>query len=120
MCVCVCVCVLRFGRNAKIVHFIGAVKPWQHRYLPEVDSVVLLPGTYTSQHAALDYIRRWWRVFNSLEQVREMGEWRKRGEGSGEWREKVRGGEWVGKLMSSVEGNKGSILGQSVGMSRHI
>ena len=93
LCTCVCVCVHRFGHNIKIVHFIGAVKPWQHRYLPKVDSVVLLPGTYASQHAALDNIRRWWQVFNSLEQVREMeerGRWRRKGE------KERRGGESEG------------------------
>jgi len=59
----------RFGRNAKIIHFIGPVKPWQHRYLREVDSVILSPGTYSSQNVAQDFIRRWWQVYCSTEQV---------------------------------------------------
>jgi glycogenin glucosyltransferase len=59
---------LRFGRNAKIVHFIGAVKPWHHQFVPGVESVVLAPGTYSSQSAAYDFIRRWWQVFNSTQQ----------------------------------------------------
>jgi len=59
----------RFGRNAKIIHFIGPVKPWQHRYLREVDSVILSPGTYSSQNVAQDFIRRWWQVYCSAEQV---------------------------------------------------
>jgi len=58
----------RFGRNAKIIHFIGPVKPWQHRYLREVDSVILSPGTYSSQNVAQDFIRRWWQVYCSTEQ----------------------------------------------------
>ncbi len=66
----------RFGYKAKIVHFIGPVKPWQHRYVHEVDSVILYPGTYGSQHAAQDLVRRWWHVFISAEQVMD-GEWMK-------------------------------------------
>ena len=53
----------------KIIHFIGAVKPWQHRYLRDVDAVILYPGTYASEHAAQDFIKRWWQVFCSTEQV---------------------------------------------------
>ena len=59
----------RFGRNAKIIHFIGPVKPWQHQYVPGVDSVVLAPGTYSSQSAAYDFIRMWWQVFNRTQEV---------------------------------------------------
>ena len=62
----------RFGRNAKIIHFIGPVKPWQHRYLPEMDSVILYPGTYSSQHAALDFIKRWWQVYTSVDATAEQ------------------------------------------------
>ena len=58
----------RFGHNIKIIHFIGSIKPWQHRYLKEVDAVILQPGTYAAQNAAQDYIRRWWQVYTSLEQ----------------------------------------------------
>ena len=53
----------------KIIHFIGSIKPWQHRYLRELDSVILYPGTYSSQNVAQDYIKRWWQVYTSLEQV---------------------------------------------------
>lgn len=59
----------RFGRNAKIIHFIGPVKPWQHRYVPDVDAVILSPGSYASQNVAYDYIKRWWQVYNSTVQV---------------------------------------------------
>lgn len=59
----------RFGRSIKIVHFIGSIKPWQHRYLPAVDAVILYPGTYAAQNAAHDYIKRWWQVYSSLEEV---------------------------------------------------
>ncbi len=60
----------RFGHDTKIIHFIGSIKPWQHRYLKDVDAVILYPGTYAAQNAAQDYIRRWWQVYTSLEQVR--------------------------------------------------
>lgn len=58
----------RFGQNVRIIHFIGSVKPWQHRYLREVDAVILYPGTYASQNTAQDYIKRWWQVYTSLEE----------------------------------------------------
>ena len=61
-------CVCRFGPGIRIVHFIGAIKPWQHRYLAELDAVILYPGTYGSQGPAQDFIKRWWQVFTSLEQ----------------------------------------------------
>jgi len=60
---------IRFGKDAKIVHFIGPVKPWQHQYLSAKDTVILSPGTYSSQIAAQDFIRRWWQVYCSTEQV---------------------------------------------------
>ncbi|CAI8007719.1 Glycogenin-1 [Geodia barretti] len=55
---------LRFGRNAKIIHFIGAVKPWHHQYVPGVDAVVLTPGSYSSTSAAYDFIKLWWQAYN--------------------------------------------------------
>lgn len=60
---------IRFGHDVKIVHFIGPIKPWQHRYLSEVDTVILHPGTYASQNAAQDYIKRWWQVFTAAQKV---------------------------------------------------
>nr|CCG00969.1 glycogenin [Suberites domuncula] len=59
----------RFGHNIKIIHFIGPNKPWQHHYVPEVDSVILFPGTYASEHGAQDYIRRWWQLYIEAEQI---------------------------------------------------
>lgn len=57
------------------MHFIGAVKPWQHRYLQEVDAVILHPGSYSAQNVAQDYIKRWWQVYTSLEKVGVNKEW---------------------------------------------
>ena len=80
----------------KIVHFIGPVKPWQHHYIPENGAVVLSPGTAGSQQGAYDFIKRWWEVWNSLEQV---GSDREREERVGVEREErvgVEGEERVG------------------------
>lgn len=60
----------RFGRNIKIIHFIGSTKPWQHHYNAAVDAVVLSPGTYSSEHASQDFIRQWWQLHHQIEQVR--------------------------------------------------
>ncbi|XP_064394170.1 glycogenin-1-like [Halichondria panicea] len=58
----------RFGGNIKIIHFIGPTKPWQHHYNSTVDSVILSPGTYSSEHRSQDFIRQWWQLFNQVEQ----------------------------------------------------
>jgi lipopolysaccharide biosynthesis glycosyltransferase len=59
----------RFGRNAKIIHFIGAVKPWHHQYVPGVGAVVLAPGSYSSTSAAYDFIKLWWQAYNRTREV---------------------------------------------------
>ena len=59
----------RFRSKIKIIHFIGAVKPWQHHYVVENETVVFAPGTHGSQQGAYDFIKKWWEVWNSQEEV---------------------------------------------------
>ena len=58
---------LRFSRNMKIIHYIGGFKPWKCRdFIPSADTV---PGSYHSDTATGDFIRRWWLVFNRSQEV---------------------------------------------------
>ena len=43
----------------KIVHFIGAVKPWHHTYNTSTKQVTPLPGTGHSQ----EFLQVWWNIF---------------------------------------------------------
>lgn len=54
----------RYGHNAKVVHFLGEVKPWNHSYdaqrgevrghLPSADPCQLHP----------DYLLMWWQLYS--------------------------------------------------------
>ncbi|XP_042224926.1 glycogenin-1-like isoform X5 [Homarus americanus] len=52
----------QFGANAKLVHFLGALKPWQHRYDAGSGSVHTAPGY---EHLA-PYLNSWWALYNRL------------------------------------------------------
>lgn len=51
----------QFKQNVKIVHFIGAIKPWQHPYSSSTRTVTPLPH---SGHDA-EFLQRWWDIFTS-------------------------------------------------------
>ncbi|XP_005108197.2 glycogenin-1 isoform X2 [Aplysia californica] len=49
----------QFYDNIKVVHFIGAVKPWHHAYNTASRTVTQLPGTGHSQQ----FLQMWWNIF---------------------------------------------------------
>lgn len=49
----------RFKNQIKIVHFIGAIKPWHHPYNTVTRTVTTLPETYHSQ----EFLQYWWDIF---------------------------------------------------------
>ncbi|XP_067669720.1 uncharacterized protein [Haliotis asinina] len=49
----------QFKDQVKIVHFIGAVKPWHHGFNTATGQVMLLPGTGHSQ----EFLQIWWNLF---------------------------------------------------------
>lgn len=49
----------KFKDTVKIVHFIGAVKPWHHSYDPKSGTVHVLPGSGHSQ----EFLQFWWKIF---------------------------------------------------------
>eukprot|EP00795_Rhopilema_esculentum_P016666 gene16666-8104_t len=54
----------QFGKDAKVVHFLGAIKPWHHFYDSETSQVQI------QQHGVSDlgvqsFIQLWWDVYNN-------------------------------------------------------
>ena len=58
-------CYCRFGKNARIIHFIGPLKPWHHTYLPESDNVIPIPNS-AYQHSP-EHLQRWWRAYQATQ-----------------------------------------------------
>lgn len=54
----------RFGADAKLIHFLGAMKPWQHRYDVGSGSVSTAPGY---GHLS-PYLNSWWALYQRLVQ----------------------------------------------------
>jgi len=52
----------RFGSDVKIVHFLGAIKPWQHFYNTEAKQVKLLTNARYSG-ADEKFIQLWWDCY---------------------------------------------------------
>ncbi|KAK7084207.1 Glycogenin-1, partial [Halocaridina rubra] len=52
----------QYGGNAKLVHFLGALKPWQHRYDSASGTVYTSPGY---QHLT-PYLNSWWAIYTRL------------------------------------------------------
>merc|ERR1712082_121313 len=51
----------RFGENVKIIHFIGATKPWQVSF--DSSGEALVGGT---EKHTMDYLRLWWQLFTTV------------------------------------------------------
>ena len=49
-----------YGRNVKIVHFIGATKPWLIRF--DEAGTALIGDTEKHSH---DHLKLWWQIFNN-------------------------------------------------------
>nr|KAG5693067.1 hypothetical protein BaRGS_028827 [Batillaria attramentaria]KAG5697984.1 hypothetical protein BaRGS_005802 [Batillaria attramentaria] len=49
----------RFRDKIKIVHFIGAIKPWHHPYNTATKTVSVFPETGHSQ----EFLQIWWNIF---------------------------------------------------------
>lgn len=49
----------QFYNDIKVVHFIGAVKPWHQGYNSRTGTVSVLPGSGHSE----EFLQRWWSLF---------------------------------------------------------
>lgn len=59
---CCHVCSLgRFGANAKVVHFLGRIKPWSYAYDPKTKSVRSEPHDPNVTHP--EFLSLWWDIF---------------------------------------------------------
>lgn len=54
----------RFKNDVKIVHFIGAIKPWHHPYNTATGTVTPLSEGGHSQ----EYLQMWWNIFMEMVQ----------------------------------------------------
>lgn len=50
----------RFERDIKVLHFLGAVKPWNLNYDTNTGRLLFIPKAY--QHVA-GYLTKWWQLF---------------------------------------------------------
>ncbi|KAL5004368.1 hypothetical protein ScPMuIL_017824 [Solemya velum] len=54
----------QFKNDVKIVHFIGATKPWHHTYNTSSGKVIPLPESGHSE----EFLQMWWKIFMDLVQ----------------------------------------------------
>lgn len=50
---------LRYGENAKVLHFIGPKKPWQYSYDTSLGDVIVSDEI---NHAS-NFLQLWWKIF---------------------------------------------------------
>lgn len=53
----------RFGANAKVVHFLGRIKPWNYTYSHETKSVQCECQDPTVSHP--EFLNLWWDIFTT-------------------------------------------------------
>lgn len=56
----------QFGKDAKIVHFLGSVKPWHHS-LDQDSSTVVLSDSMQSSGSDSHFIQLWWDVYKATD-----------------------------------------------------
>uniref|UniRef100_A0A8D0EC52 glycogenin glucosyltransferase n=1 Tax=Salvator merianae TaxID=96440 RepID=A0A8D0EC52_SALMN len=53
-----------FGKDAKVVHFLGPAKPWNYAYNPQTKTVSD-KGSVTVSQNQLPFLQLWWATYNS-------------------------------------------------------
>ncbi|KFV68964.1 Glycogenin-1, partial [Dryobates pubescens] len=53
-----------FGRDAKVVHFLGATKPWNYRYNLQTERV-MHDGTTSGSFHQLSFLALWWNIYSA-------------------------------------------------------
>ncbi|EMP32592.1 Glycogenin-1, partial [Chelonia mydas] len=51
-----------FGRDAKVVHFLGPAKPWHYKYNSQTRTVIQDDSTSGSQHQ-FSFLVLWWKIY---------------------------------------------------------
>lgn len=67
-----------FGRDAKVVHFLGARKPWNYKYDLQTKKV-MQDGTTDGSLHQLSFLSLWWNIYSAsilplLEKLQKMEE----------------------------------------------
>ncbi|NXF39942.1 GLYG2 protein, partial [Nyctibius bracteatus] len=67
-----------FGRDAKVVHFLGATKPWNYTYNLQTKRV-MQDGTTSGSFHQLSFLALWWNIYSAsilplLEKLQKMEE----------------------------------------------
>ncbi|XP_068038698.1 glycogenin-2 isoform X2 [Anomalospiza imberbis] len=67
-----------FGRDAKVVHFLGATKPWNYKYNFQTKRV-MQDGTTSGSFHQLSFLALWWNIYSAsilplLEKLQKMEE----------------------------------------------
>ncbi|NXK88914.1 GLYG2 protein, partial [Formicarius rufipectus] len=67
-----------FGRDAKVVHFLGATKPWNYKYNLQTKRV-MQDGTTSGSFHELSFLALWWNIYSAsvlplLEKLQKMKE----------------------------------------------
>ncbi|KAF1401234.1 Glycogenin-2, partial [Spheniscus humboldti] len=67
-----------FGRDAKVVHFLGATKPWNYKYNLQTKRV-MEDGTVSGSFHQLSFLALWWNIYSAsilplLEKLQKMEE----------------------------------------------
>ncbi|NXS17847.1 GLYG2 protein, partial [Mystacornis crossleyi] len=52
-----------FGRDAKVVHFLGATKPWNYKYNLQTRRV-MQDGTTSGSFHQLSFLALWWNIYS--------------------------------------------------------
>ncbi|XP_075284007.1 glycogenin-2 isoform X3 [Opisthocomus hoazin] len=68
----------QFGRDAKVVHFLGATKPWNYKYNLQTKRV-MQDGTTSGSFHQLSFLALWWNIYSAnvlplLEKFQKMEE----------------------------------------------
>ncbi|XP_028583588.2 glycogenin-2 isoform X1 [Podarcis muralis] len=67
-----------FGKDAKVVHFLGPSKPWNYKYNPQTGTVIE-DGSSSLSNSQLCFLQLWWTTYSSdvlplLEKTQESSE----------------------------------------------
>jgi len=65
----------RYGKDIKIVHFLGAVKPWHHHFDKETGKVVRV-GSHSGSKTDEIFTQMWWDLYNDSN-MDTWGHWKR-------------------------------------------
>jgi len=64
----------RYGKDVKIVHFLGSVKPWHHYYNKETGKVVRMSHSQTSMSDQI-FLQMWWDLYSVTAENKSIASW---------------------------------------------